>query len=455
MTSLELSAKTAGYSVTPAPLGKPGGPGLWRHKGWKLPNYVENVARGIMKTGKSRSHAIQIAIGVLRNWANGGGDVTPEVRAAAAKALAQWEQLKARAKGSKTMATTTTASRVELGWTESMHPRVGAGATGGGQFTTGSGGGAGGGSSVTNNPAQDAEAKALWAKLQAMPPAQRQAFLAGLSPDQLQHMEQFSGIAGIDAGLIAQVTAAHAKAKTPKKGKKKAGDKKKSSGSKSSGSSKKSSGSSGSSKKSSGSSGSSKKSSGSSGSSGSSKSSGSSGSSSSKPKPAPKPAPKPPVIKPGPIKAPPPPKPPDKTTTYKRLGGGTVTIKNKDRKSVGITPKQAAARRKLSRPVGLSLPATLLGARVLDLAFSPSPATRKTMAAQGTALPDGSYPVPDVAHLRAAIQAFGRCPQDKRVALVAHIRRRARALGVAGQDWVTSFLADHVGGSLKDQPAAS
>lgn len=92
---LEESEKTAGYSSTHSPLGKPGGPGLWKHKGLQLPAYIQNVAKGVMKTGKTMSQAIQIAIGTIKRWARGGGKVSPEVRAAAAKALAEWEKLKA------------------------------------------------------------------------------------------------------------------------------------------------------------------------------------------------------------------------------------------------------------------------------------------------------------------------------------------------------------------------
>ena len=69
---LEESEKTAGYSVTPHPLGKPGGPGLWKQKGLMLPPYVENVAQGIKKQGKTTSEAIQIAIGTIKRWARGG-----------------------------------------------------------------------------------------------------------------------------------------------------------------------------------------------------------------------------------------------------------------------------------------------------------------------------------------------------------------------------------------------
>ena len=35
--AVELSAQTAALEATPSPWGSPAGPGLWRHKGWKLP----------------------------------------------------------------------------------------------------------------------------------------------------------------------------------------------------------------------------------------------------------------------------------------------------------------------------------------------------------------------------------------------------------------------------------
>lgn len=97
MWAVQLSANTAAYSSTHVPLGVEG---LWKHQGWQLPAYIQNVAVGLMKDGKDRSEAIQIAIGVVKNWASGGGKVSPEVRAASAKAVAEWEALKARADSS-------------------------------------------------------------------------------------------------------------------------------------------------------------------------------------------------------------------------------------------------------------------------------------------------------------------------------------------------------------------
>lgn len=49
------------------------------------------------KRGKTESEAIQMAIGIVKRWARGGGNVDANTRAAAAKAVAQWEALKAKA----------------------------------------------------------------------------------------------------------------------------------------------------------------------------------------------------------------------------------------------------------------------------------------------------------------------------------------------------------------------
>jgi hypothetical protein len=100
--AVELSAKTAYYSEHHHELGTPGGPGLWKHKGWELPNYITNIAKGIMESGQlDKSRAIEIAVGKVRDWAEGKGNVSPEVRAAAVKAIAEWEALRARAKATK------------------------------------------------------------------------------------------------------------------------------------------------------------------------------------------------------------------------------------------------------------------------------------------------------------------------------------------------------------------
>jgi hypothetical protein len=93
-----MSAETAALAVTPHPLGKPGGPGLFGDKALSLPPYVQNIAHSLMeKRGMDKSKAIQVALGTVKNWASGQGAVRPEVRAAATTALAQWEAAKAKA----------------------------------------------------------------------------------------------------------------------------------------------------------------------------------------------------------------------------------------------------------------------------------------------------------------------------------------------------------------------
>lgn len=52
---------------------------------------------------------------------------------------------------------------------------------------------------------------------------------------------------------------------------------------------------------------------------------------------------------------------------------------------------------------------------------------RKTLAGKGQAMPDGAYPIRNVADLRNAIQAYGRASNP--AATKAWIMRRAHALG--------------------------
>jgi murein L,D-transpeptidase YcbB/YkuD len=71
----------------------------WVARGGGLPAYIQHIAHDLMeKRGKSESNAIQMAIGIVKNWASGKGNVDANTRAAAAKALAEWEKLKAGAR---------------------------------------------------------------------------------------------------------------------------------------------------------------------------------------------------------------------------------------------------------------------------------------------------------------------------------------------------------------------
>jgi hypothetical protein len=75
----------------------------WVAKAGGLPNYVQHVAHALVRKGKPESAAIRMAIGIIKNWAEGKGDVSDAVRVAAGKALAQWEKMKAGTHVSKAM----------------------------------------------------------------------------------------------------------------------------------------------------------------------------------------------------------------------------------------------------------------------------------------------------------------------------------------------------------------
>ena len=111
-----MTAKTAEASTVHEPLGKPTGPGLWHHKGMQLPPYIQHVAHHLVaEHGESR--AIEMAVGIVKNWAEGhdghGNAVHPDVQAAAAKNIAEWEALKARASKVRRSAVTV-AERAEM-----------------------------------------------------------------------------------------------------------------------------------------------------------------------------------------------------------------------------------------------------------------------------------------------------------------------------------------------------
>lgn len=90
----------------------------------------------------------------------------------------------------------------------------------------------------------------------------------------------------------------------------------------------------------------------------------------------------------------------------------------------GTGPTPRATRRTASR-------AALLAADDLDARPSTTPdaAERRTLAAKGHAMPDGSFPVKDVKSLRDATHAIGRAHPSKRKTVARHIAKRARQLG--------------------------
>ena len=57
-------------------------------------------------------------------------------------------------------------------------------------------------------------------------------------------------------------------------------------------------------------------------------------------------------------------------------------------------------------------------------------ADRETLAREGKALPDGTYPIINAKDLRRALWAFKRSPRDRREAIKSHIEKRAQELGL-------------------------
>lgn len=68
----------------------------WVERSGGLPNYICRIARALVRSGKDKSTAISIAVTTVKKWAAGGKNVNADTRARAAKAVAEWEALRAR-----------------------------------------------------------------------------------------------------------------------------------------------------------------------------------------------------------------------------------------------------------------------------------------------------------------------------------------------------------------------
>lgn len=71
-----------------------------------LPSYICQIAKAIKRTGKTTSQAIAIAVSRVKKWAAGADNVDAKTRAKAAKAVAEWEKLKAKSKAKDVVKTT-------------------------------------------------------------------------------------------------------------------------------------------------------------------------------------------------------------------------------------------------------------------------------------------------------------------------------------------------------------
>jgi len=151
---IELSAETGKLAITPAPYGRPGGPGLYGVKGQKHSDYFEQIVKALMeKRGMDKGKASAVAWGALRRWR--AKSKHPEVRSAATGALAE----EAAKHGHEHSTTWSDIDRlIELTGTAAgaaQDPRIPLGQTGAGQFGSG-----GSSSSKSANSAATAKQKA-------------------------------------------------------------------------------------------------------------------------------------------------------------------------------------------------------------------------------------------------------------------------------------------------------
>lgn len=186
--AVDLSARTAMLERTPAPRGKPGGPGLYGVAGQEHTHYLQQVVKALIeKRGMPPSKAYAIAYGALRKWARGGGKVHGEVRAAAAGALA--------GEAAKVHGHAVTwgdlASVIDLSFNPAQ-ARVAAGSATAGQFAPANGG--------TPPPAAQQPAGG---KQPAKPPAQTPAQKAAAAhAAHVAHVAHLNGVSTAKAELL-------------------------------------------------------------------------------------------------------------------------------------------------------------------------------------------------------------------------------------------------------------
>lgn len=222
-----MTAGTAAASTVHHPFGSPSGPGLFRMKGAQLPAYIQNVAHALQRSGSAatESQAIEMAVGIVKRWAAGAGakgkKVSPDVQAAAARAVAEWTALKTAAHshanedgGGMTLTWNGTAvdlASVDLGGY--LPPHLPAGTPTGGQFGTASGGQAaakGPAAAGKAAPAKAATVKAgpAPAKAKAVPAAAK----AGAAPAAKAAAAARTAATARKAALHAQASALRVKA---------------------------------------------------------------------------------------------------------------------------------------------------------------------------------------------------------------------------------------------------
>jgi hypothetical protein len=165
----ELSARTAMLERTPAPRGRPGGPGLYDVKGLGHTAYLQQIVKALIdKRGMEPGKAYAIARGAIRKWMRGGGHVHPEVRAAAGRAEAGELAKQARAHAHAIGPWEVADSLIELATIELYNPYHAQPGPGGGRFTSAQGAGG----AKQQQAARKREAKQVARRKQGLRPGQ-------------------------------------------------------------------------------------------------------------------------------------------------------------------------------------------------------------------------------------------------------------------------------------------
>jgi hypothetical protein len=97
---VEKSEQTPELSTHHSPIGHEG---VWHSKKppLQLPAYIQNIRNALMRAGHGEQEAHALAVAAVKRWAKGDlkwgkkHHVTPEVQAASARAVAEWEKLRA------------------------------------------------------------------------------------------------------------------------------------------------------------------------------------------------------------------------------------------------------------------------------------------------------------------------------------------------------------------------
>jgi hypothetical protein len=221
---IDMSARTAMLERTPAPRGRPGGPGLYGVKGMGHTAYEQQIVKALIeKRGMPPGKAYAIARAAIRKWSRGGGHVHPEVRAAAGRAEAGELQRQARAKAHAIDPWEVADTLVELAVISLYNPYHAPPGAGGGQFVTAQGSG--------GAQQQQAARKREAAQVAARKRQAGQAAAADKRGDRAQAAAIGKQIRGLQAQLVQVIKALRAiggsvpsgKAKTGKAGTGKAG----------------------------------------------------------------------------------------------------------------------------------------------------------------------------------------------------------------------------------------